>query len=377
MAHGESLRPEPHLNRWQESGRLAYRSEDVLVRNARNWDGQAWTDDDLKWDALIDAENRIVARVHNAGPLDAPGVAVIFQYAEWGAGQGEQDWVTLSTTSVDLPAHHTVEVESEPWILKSEDGVTRSSHHCVRVLVSGDESDPEKPYSIPGSEPPLLEINPNNAVAQSNVALVYSSTASPSSRVEQPFRIHNPFDEPRAFRLELVQDNPLFRTYLAHRWVVVPAQGSRDVPILVEYAEEGKDPALIDRHRDLPNYVNIRASTLLEEDDFGPTGGATLVVRRGNRTAIVEFMAAAIDGTSDVLIRGEVREVASGRSAPDAVVVLTLTGGDSNPRALRVPMRQGRFEERVPGTGWTQARALYVPPVGYAEAHSDSVRNPY
>lgn len=40
-------------------------------------------------------------------------------------------------------------------------------------------------------------------------------------------------------------------------------------------------------------------------------------------------------------------------------------------------MRQGRFEERVPGTGWTQARALYVPPVGYAEAHSDSVRNPY
>lgn len=372
---GESLRPEPHIRPWEEAGRQAYRSEDVLVRNARNWDGQAWTDEDAKWDALIDGENRIVARVRNDGRTDAPGVKVVFRYAEWGAGQADPHWVTVSTESVDIPARGVVEVVSEPWILRSEDGVSDTSHYCIQAVITGDEDDLDAPYSVPGSDPPLMEVNPGNNRAQSNVSLVYSSIASPSTRVEQVFRVYNPFGEDRVFRLEVQQNNPLFRTYVGHRWVVVPAEGYRDVPVLAEYSEDGSDPGLIDAYRDVPNYVHIRAVTLQGEDDLRPVGGATLVVRRGDRTQIVEF--AAIPDGGEVLIRGRVRDVRSGLPAPDGTVVVSLMGDDVDPIAERVPTKQGVFELRAPSKGWERARALYVPPPGHAESRSGQVDNPY
>lgn len=376
FTHNESLRPEPHIRPWKEAGRLAYKSDDVSVRNARNWDEVRleWTNPDWMWDALIDGPNRIVARVHNAGKVDAPGVKVVFLQVEWGAGQEEQDWQLVSVETVDIPAMSTVEVESQPWFPRSESGVTDRSHYCLRAILTGDENDWKRPYSVPGYEPPLLEANPDNNLAQSNIAMRYSSTASPSERVVVPFRVHNRFEDARTFRIEVTQDNPLFRTYVEHRWVEVPGKGHRDVMVYSEYVEDGSSDEDIDSFRDLPNHVNIKATTLLGDDEFS-VGGSTLLVRRGDRTEIAEFSATPIAGSSDLLIQGVVRNVGTGGAAPESVVVLSLIAEDADPLVERVVMQGGQFQAVVPGEGWEQVRALYVPPEGFAES-SAVVNNP-
>jgi hypothetical protein len=296
MEHGDRLRPELHISPWEEEGRNAYRSQDVLVRNARNWDGQAWTDLDARWDALLAAENRVVARVHNAGAIDAPGVVVVLRYADWAAGQENQDWVTVSTAIVDVPARSRVWVESDPWIPRSQDGVTEQSQFRIQAVITGDEEDLDAPYAIPGTEPPVQEIHTGNNRASSNVTLVPTSagtlalsfSASPPTRVEQMFRVHNPSDEERVFRLEVLPSNPLSRTYVGHRWVTIPPQGQRDVPVFAEYSEDGADPGLIDAWRDRTNTVIVRAATHHGEDDFRAVGGTILVVPEGDRSGAVD-----------------------------------------------------------------------------------------
>lgn len=296
LDYGDSLRPELSIFPWEVMGPSAYRSRDVTVRNARNWDGQAWTDLSARWDALIDAENRIVAGVHNIGSIDAPGVKVVFRYAEWAAGQEDLDWVKVSTTTVDIPAGRSVWVESDPWIPRSQDGVTEQSQYRIQAVITGDEDDLDAPYAIPGTEPPVHEIRTSNNRASSNVTLVPTSagtlalsfSASLPTRVEQMFRVHNPSDEERVFRLEVLPSNPLSRAYVGHRWVTIPPQGQRDVPVFAEYSEDGADPGLIDAWRDRTNTVIVRAATHHGEDDFRAVGGTILVVPEGDRSGAVD-----------------------------------------------------------------------------------------
>lgn len=345
---------------WPASEERQWQSPDILVENARsradpdNWYNVPWTGHN----------NTLYAFITNSGSVDATNVRVDFYY---------KDWTVSDTTEVpigyyvgDLPAG-TRQPASVTWI------PPEGEHFCIVARIA--------PYTDPYSG--LPELSTENNMAQSNYWRFISSTASPWSREYSRVTVTNPFDEPTTVRLEVRQTNPLYRTYLEHRWVKLEPEETVKVDFMFEYAEDdyldsGGDPVLLEEYRTIANYVTIEGIAQMPSNGHGPVwvslGGAEALIEQGLRTEIAPFTLVNL-GSEGYEVRGSVSVVKSGQPVPDGSVFLRFRG----PREIsevEVDVVGGQFAHRAASAGWSDVSAYYVPANGYADATSGLLSNP-
>ena len=169
------------------------------MRNERNRQDPAWFNVPHAGNP-----NTIVAKITNRGVLGAPAVRVAFSVVDFTLGTSAPEMM-LGNDVRDVPAHASVEFAApNQWIVADE-----THHYCVKVRI--------EPYQVPGSN--VAEMTGANNQAQSNYWAFISRTGSPSSREKTEAIINNPYTIPAIVEIAPSQTNPLYRTYLRHRWI--------------------------------------------------------------------------------------------------------------------------------------------------------------
>lgn len=362
---GTSARPEPSLRPWDSS----FHSPDLFVRNARNWDGQRWINDEWMYDVFGDNPNRVVARVRNEGALDAPGVGVIFEYTIAGTNEA---WKPIGSRIVrDIPQFDRRDFVSDEWIPDSGD-VLPKKHYCVRARIVG--ANGLAPYSVPGSDPPIVEVSTKNDEARSNFQRMISKTASPSSREGQRILVDNSTDRARIMRIVLSQSNPLYRSYVEKAWVLLGPRESTEVLVGSEFVGTDPEGHILDEYRNQPNRLIVETYLTPEEFDSPQlVGGNQMEIVEGRAVEFIDAHAFVAGG--EVRVEGGVREKSGGAVPPGGSIIFTIDRGGTLENRT-VPLSGGMFGTNLPRTGWDDVRAYFVPPPGYADATSTRIQRP-
>jgi len=362
---GTSARPDPSIRPWDAS----YHSPDLFVRNARNWDGQRWINKEWMYDVFGDNPNRIVATILNGGALDAPGIGVEFEYTIAGTNEG---WRRIGSRIVhDISTWETVTFVSDEWIPDSGD-VLPKKHYCVRARIVG--ADGSATYTVPGTNPPIVEVSDKNNEARSNFQRMISKTASPSSREGQRILVDNPTDRARIMRIVLSQSNPLYRSYLEKAWVLLGAGESTGVLVMSEFVGTDPDGRILDEFRNQPNRLIVETYLTPEELDSPQlVGGNQMEIVEGRAVEFIDAHAFVAGG--EVRVEGGIREMSGGAVPPDGSIIFTIdrSGALEN---RTVPLSGGMFGTNLPRTGWDSVRAYFVPPAGYGDATSPPIPRP-
>ena len=362
---GTSARPEPSIRPWDSS----YHSPDLFVRNARNWDGRRWINQEWMYDVFEDNPNQVVATISNEGALDAPGVGVDFEYTIAGTNDG---WTRIgSRITHDIPMWRTVTFVSDEWLPESGEVLPRK-HYGVRARIVA--ADGSAPYTVPGTDPPIAQTSTKNDEARSNFQRMISKTASPSSREGQRIVVENPTDQARIVRILPLQSNPLYRSYLEKTWVLLGPGESTDVLVASEFVgtdPEGRIPA---DYRNQPNRLIVETYLAPEELDSPQfVGGNQMEIVEGRAVEFIDVRAFAAGG--EVRVEGGVREKSGGAVPPGGSIIFTVDRGGALENRT-VSLSGGTFGTTLPRTGWDSVRAYFVPPPGYGDATSRQLPRP-
>jgi len=362
---GTSLRPEISIRGEDRS----YHSPDLFVRNARNWNGTEWIDEEWKYDAFADNPNWLVANITNEGEVDAPGVQVKFEFTRAGV---DGDWTQIGElVSGDIPKMGRRTFVSDPWV---PDGgaVLPRNHHCVRATIVGNR---DGFYEVPGSNPPIVEVTKSNNQARSNLQRMISETASPSTRVAQKLVIANPTDAERIIEVAVSQTNALYRSFVEHSWMRLAAGASREVLVMSEFVGTDADGHFDPDARHEPNRLIVEAHLLPDEvyDSTRLLGGNQIVVVEGRAVQFGGLQAVDVGG--EVKVGGSVVVKNGGAYPPSGSVILTI-GGPGGLENRTLPLENGKFSALLPPTGWDWVRANFVPPPGYGDATSEEIPRP-
>lgn len=364
VIQGMPMRPDPSIRK--EDG--SYHSPDLFVRNARNWDGM-WINGEWKYDAFADNPNWLVATIWNEGNLDAPGVQVKFEFTRSGV---DENWNQIgSLVTNDVPTKSRRTFVSDLWIPDSG-AVLPEQHYRVRATIVGNA---DGFYEVPGSNPPIVEATKSNNQAHSNLQRMVSDTASPSSRIAQRLVIANPTETERILKVQVSQTNPLYRSFVEHSWMRIAAGASREVLVMSEFVGTDAGGQLHPDDRYEPNRLVVEAYLLPDEvyDSTRLIGGSQIVVVEGRAVRFGRLE--AIDVGGEVQVRGRVVVKNGGAIPPSGSIILTIgvPGGLEN-RTL--PLENGTFSASLPRAGWDWVRAYFVPPAGYGDATSETIRRP-
>ncbi len=271
-----SIRPGPALwGQWQ--------SPDILVENALNLADPVHLFN-MPW---LGHENTVIARVTNSGDLDAQQVRVNF------------------TTTWKPPKEGIIIV--------------------VRIPL----------YQTP-TNPSIVEMTEMNNFAYSAFDRMVSSSESPASREISSITVSNPFDQRTEFVIMASQTNPLYRTFIEHRWLELDPGETKQVQVMFEYMYGELDPnhPLVEEYYYVPNDVTlvglIRDPRGDEEaDGMVVFGGVQVQVVTGRATEIVDF---ALDVDT---VFGRVTTRDDGNGVPGGkLLVEVISGAGASPRLL-------------------------------------------
>ena len=357
IRYGVNGRPDPSIRPWPAGPGREWQSPDIEVRNAKNAADPTWFN--VPW---VGNPNTVVAKVKNAGNLDAPAVHVDFAVKNFNIGGAPEAWIGSETR--DVAAGATVEF-SAPWTPPA------TGHYCVVVRIPL--------YQVPTALSVVEQTELNN-LAQSNYTRFNTSTSSPSTREVTSVEVGNPYDKPTRVFLVANQTNPLYRTYLQHTWLLLEPGEIRKIRVMLEHALDPAedrlppdvrlDPRTVKKVQREPNNVGLRA--LIEDPDDTPRhalavlGGAQVQVVTGRGTRFEDLK------RGEEVVTGRVVTVDDG-SPVDGQVIVTVD------RKRGVPEAYGYVTGRVVDGGFevglrladAPVRVEFLPPPGFGPCTSD------
>lgn len=356
-----AARPDPYIAPWPERGEHPYQSPDIAIENPL-----ALTDPNLRNVPLRGHDNTVVAYVTNGGTLDAPDVQVDFFATDYSVADPKGKTIQLESATRAVPVGKRVRFETR-WQVPAD-----PTHYCITAQIV--------PYTHPERE--VVEAYPGNNRAMSNYDRFVSSSSSPASRAAATVAIGNPFAEPRLIIINPRQSNPLYRTYIEHRWLSLPALTSEPIRVMFEYVgsvSTGGGSERYRQHLDQPNTATITASAWNQEirgpldDTSTPIGGVEALVETGRRT-VIDQLAAFSETEPFWVVWGRVLEVSTAAPVPGGEILLLIRrsvdiNGDGVPDAEREEYLSGnvdgngRFEVSLTGR-WNALQAYYVPHAG-------------
>ncbi|MGE0143352.1 MAG: CARDB domain-containing protein [Planctomycetota bacterium] len=350
VRYGVNGKPDPSIRPW---GAPPWQTADIEVRNERNRVDPAWFN--VPWGGN---PNQVVAKVKNNGTLDAPAVRVEFYVKNYNVGGTPETFLGADTR--DIAAGATVEFQAD-WLAPS------SGHYCIVVRI---------PLYVTPGVTPVAEMTELNNLAQSNYDRFISSTASPAVRLRTQVEVGNPYPRKTRVYLDIEQTNPLYRTYLDHRWLDLDAGETTRVGVMLEFVGSSRGRERPDdreqRWMRAPNDVAISAWIVDPGDEHGHhivlLGGTSAQVATGKATRIDEF------AWNDNGVRGRV--IDSDRTPVDGGhVILTIrTKGRSGDEVTNasVPVRDGSFAATVRAQSGTVA-AYFAPPPGFGDSSAGPI----
>lgn len=209
--------PDPYLvtNRGEDGD---YKSPDIEIRNELSDADSAWLNRPIIVSDPSIKPNRVVAKVHNGGGLDAPGVTVRFKVLPFNTDDKDSErWADLGNpVTHEVKAGQTVEFETQ-W---SPD---HDAHFCIQARI-----DRYTPVGKP------FEPDIDNNLAQSNYFKIESKPSSPATREVSFIDVHNPYPYAASALVEVAQDGDAYRTFIDHQWVHLEPGQTRQVRLEVE-----------------------------------------------------------------------------------------------------------------------------------------------
>jgi M6 family metalloprotease-like protein len=277
VSYGSNGKPEPGIRPWP--GAPNWQSPDIEIRNDK-----ATADPDKYFNTpWLGHDNKVVAKVRNAGDLLAKGVVVDFFVTEYSSGDGP--WVSLGFDTQDVAANATKEF-STGW----NPGAGEDKHYCVIVRI--------RLYQDPANLA-IVDQNIYNNEARSNYTRFVSASASPSSRVGAQVLLANPFDKSTLVFADVKKSHPQHRVFTDHQWLRVPAKGQRPIQVWDEaifgtpewpLVAETRERRVPTRLWETPNRLSITgyAARPFKADcrSLTLTGGVGMRVDAGRATTI-------------------------------------------------------------------------------------------
>lgn len=207
-------------------GAPPYETPDIWVDSPVNgWDfyrhrdsqGNPIGNGDEPW---ANHENRLYARIHNIGQVDAFDVKVKFFFTS-PIGAGNPDWDLVNETTVNI-AHGSSEPVYVPWTPEIEVSPGESGilplHGCARVEI------------VPVPEETTLA----NNNAQENIGFFEVVPGSDFEPLQYSFRIWNPFETPTEIYVNIIDVTPGWTIQNATgigEFHLIPGLGKKDFVI--------------------------------------------------------------------------------------------------------------------------------------------------
>jgi hypothetical protein len=363
IRYGANGRPDPSIRPWPASPSRPWQSPDIEVRNAKNLADPAWAN--VPWVGNV---NTVVARIRNAGTIMAPQVRVVFLIKNFNIGGAPE--VFLGVDTHDIAPGTTVEFTTT-WVPPS------TGHFCVVARI---------PLYVVPTAPTIVEMTELNNVAQTNYDRFITATSSASTREETAVEVGNPYGRPTRVWIVGQQSNPLYRTYVEHRWLWLEPGETRQVGVMMEYALDPKDDRIpedvrlglagrsVEKLARVPNGMGVHAYAENPDDDPRHTlellGGADIQVTTGRATEFSQF------GNDRNVVVGEIVTSDDRQPVPSGRVVVTVTvERDAFERHFSAAgvIAGGRFTVKFPDDDFAFLRAEFLPSPGYAASAVDWV----
>ena len=322
--------PDPYLetNRGEDGD---YKSPDIEIRNELSDANPAWLNRPIIVSDPNIKPNRVVAKVHNGGGLDAPNVTVRFKVLPFNTDDKDSErWVDLGDpVKHEVKAGKTVEFETQ-W---SPD---HDAHFCVQARIDR--------YTQPGVP---FEPDVDNNLAQSNYFKIESKPSSPATREVSFVEVHNPFTYAASALVEVAQDSDAYRTFVDHQWLHLEPGQTRLVRMEVESRATSIWDAIEREYPDGNSWLRtwLPADGCVSRSGSGVTLAATTAVRTSVR--VVER------SPGQLLV--QVTSPAGGPPPHDGTVLLQVDGEDGRHEVVSAPVEANgladvRFEP-VTGRG--------------------------
>lgn len=191
-----------------------YKSPDIEIRNELS-------DKDVAWlNRPIVGLNRVVAKVHNGGGLDAPNVSVRFKVLPFNTDdQDSERWADLGDPVMhEVKTGQTVEFETQ-W------AADHDAHFCIQARI-------DRYTRVPGAAADEPDVD--NNLAQSNYFKIESKPSSPASREVAHVEVYNPYPYAVSALVDVSQDTDAYRTFVDHQWVYLEPGQTRLLRMEVE-----------------------------------------------------------------------------------------------------------------------------------------------
>ncbi len=197
-----------------------YKSPDIEIRNELSDADKAWLNRPVIVSDPSIKPNRVVAKVHNLGGLDAPNVTVRFKVLPFNTDDKDSErWNDLGNpVTHEVKAGQTVEFETQ-WS-PDHDG-----HFCVQARI-------DRYTRVPGAAADEPDVD--NNLAQSNYFKIESKPSSPATREVSFIEVHNPYPYAASALVDVAQDTDAYRTFVDHQWVHLEPGQTRLVRMEVE-----------------------------------------------------------------------------------------------------------------------------------------------
>lgn len=348
ISYGIHGRPDPSIRPWPAGPDRQWQSPDIEIKNAKSAVDKKWFN--VPW---VGHENRVIAKVKNRGTTDAPKVRVNFFVKNLNVGGGPETFIGSQVR--DIAADKTVEFEAK-W------SPPKKGHYCVDVRIPL--------YQIPTALS-VVELTEHNNVAQTNYTRFISKTASPPTREVTYVDVGNPYDHPIRVYIEAGQSNPLYRTYVQHKWLTLAAKETRRVQVMFEFApdEATRQDLPLEEHSQLPNNVDLMAFSLDREvvpsaDSLEVLGGTDIQVVTGRAT---QFEEPDLGGDT---ITGSIVCVDNGEPVSSGIVIASVqVKGTSDEIYATDSVEDGSYQITLPND-WEVLELEYLPADGYGECIS-------
>lgn len=197
-----------------------YKSPDIEIRNELSDADSAWLNRPIIASDPSVKPNRVVAKVHNLGGLDAPKVTVRFKVLPFNTDDKDSErWADLgSPVTHDVKAAQTVEFETQ-W------APDHDAHFCVQARI-------DRYTRVPGAAADEPDVD--NNLAQSNYFKIESKPSSPATREVSYIEVHNPYPYAASALVDVGQDTGAYRTFVDHQWLYLQPGETRLVRLEVE-----------------------------------------------------------------------------------------------------------------------------------------------
>jgi hypothetical protein len=211
--------PDPYLvtNRGEDGD---YKSPDIEIRNELSDADAAWLNRPIIVNDPSIKPNRVVAKVHNGGGLDAPNVSVRFKVLPFNTDdQDSERWADLGDPVMhEVKTGQTVEFETQ-W------AADHDAHFCIQARI-------DRYTRVPGAAADEPDVD--NNLAQSNYFKIESKPSSPASREVAHVEVYNPYPYAVSALVDVSQDTDAYRTFVDHQWVYLEPGQTRLLRMEVE-----------------------------------------------------------------------------------------------------------------------------------------------